>query len=173
MRATLGQLVLKLTAPGVPDTYQGDELEFRALVDPDNRRPVDWELRHERLDHLLGGGDPGADLGDRKLWITARLLGLRARLPEIFNDSYVPLEAGPAACAFMRGDLLLVAVALPRAGEDSDPVVHGLRPHPGPGRWRELLTGDEIDFDESMPLSRLIDPTTGLGVHERIPPSPV
>ncbi len=42
-RAALGQLVLKLTAPGVPDIYQGDELAFRALVDPDNRRPVDWE----------------------------------------------------------------------------------------------------------------------------------
>ena len=42
-RAALGQLALKLTAPGIPDIYQGDELPYRALVDPDNRRPVDWD----------------------------------------------------------------------------------------------------------------------------------
>ncbi|HEY3181383.1 MAG TPA: alpha-amylase family glycosyl hydrolase, partial [Gaiellaceae bacterium] len=49
-RITLGQLLLKLTAPGVPDVYQGDELEALALVDPDNRRPVDWDARRAALD---------------------------------------------------------------------------------------------------------------------------
>ena len=48
-RSALAQLALKLTAPGIPDIYQGDELEYRALVDPDNRRPVDWELREALL----------------------------------------------------------------------------------------------------------------------------
>ncbi|MDE3129849.1 MAG: malto-oligosyltrehalose synthase, partial [Acidobacteriota bacterium] len=163
-RATLGQLTLKLTSPGVPDTYQGDELELRALVDPDNRRPVDWQLRRERLAHLLGGGAPGAGLGDRKLWLTARLLGLRARRPEIFAAAYAPLRAGPAACVFMRGGVLLVAVALPRAGANPDPTVDGL---PG-GRWREALTGAERSFDQCLPLSRLIDPVTGVGVYERL-----
>ena len=47
--AALGQTLLKLTAPGVPDVYQGDELWDLALVDPDNRRPVDWELRRRLL----------------------------------------------------------------------------------------------------------------------------
>ena len=163
-RTTLAQLALKLTAPGVPDTYQGDELEFRALVDPDNRRPVDWQLRRERLDHLLGGGRPADDLGDRKLWLTARLLGLRARSPEIFTGSYEPVPAGPAACVFIRGGRLLTAVALPRVGEDADPSVSGLPP----GRWQELFTGDELSFGDSMPLSRLIDAATGVGVYERI-----
>ncbi len=94
-RSTLSQLTLRLTAPGVPDTYQGDELEFRALVDPDNRGPVDWELRRERLDYLLGGGRPGDDLGDRKLWVTARLLGLRARRAQAFaTGGYEPLASG-------------------------------------------------------------------------------
>ena len=54
-RAALGQLVLKLTAPGVPDIYQGDELPFRALVDPDNRRPVDFGWRQAMLRRLMGG----------------------------------------------------------------------------------------------------------------------
>jgi (1->4)-alpha-D-glucan 1-alpha-D-glucosylmutase len=165
LRATLGQLALKLTAPGIPDTYQGDELGFRALVDPDNRRPVDWDLRRARLDFLLGGGRPGAGLGDHKLWMTARLLGLRARRPELFMGPYSPLEAGPAACVFMRGGDLLVAVALPRAGEDPDPLVRELPPR----RWRDVLTGAEFSRGSGgLPLSRLIDATTGVGVYELI-----
>ena len=164
LRATLGQLLLKLTCPGIPDTYQGDELEFRALVDPDNRRPVDWELRRERLDYLLGGGRPGDNLGDHKLWLTARLLGLRTRRPEIFAGAYEPLAAGAGACVFLRGGQLLTAVALPRAGEDADPAVHGLPA----GSWRELLTGTELSFDGSLPLSHLVDDDTGIGVYERL-----
>jgi len=166
LHTTLGQLALKLTAPGVPDTYQGDELEFRALVDPDNRRPVDWELRRERLDHLLGGGLPGEGLGDRKLWLTARLLGLRTRRPEIFSGDYRVLAAGPAACVFVRGSGdLLVAVVLPRAGEDADPVVHGLRPS---DRWRDVLSGEERNIEGSPRLSELIDAETGVGIYESL-----
>jgi (1->4)-alpha-D-glucan 1-alpha-D-glucosylmutase len=164
LRATLGQLLLKLTSPGIPDTYQGDELEFRALVDPDNRRPVDWELRRERLDYLLGGGRPGDNLSDHKLWLTARLLGLRTRRPEIFAGGYEPLDAGPGACVFLRGGQLLVAVSLPRAGEDPDPAVRGLPRGP----WSELLTGTELSVDGSVPVSRLVDAATGVGVYERL-----
>ena len=163
LRTTLGQLALKLTVPGVPDTYQGDELEFLALVDPDNRRPVDWQLRRERLDHLLGGGQPGDALGDRKLWLTARLLGLRTRRPEIFSGEYRALAAGPAACVFTRGGDLLVAMALPRVGEEADPVVHGLRPSE---RWRNVLSGDERRIEGSPRLSELIDAETGVGIYE-------
>jgi (1->4)-alpha-D-glucan 1-alpha-D-glucosylmutase len=164
LRTTLGQLVLKLTVPGVPDTYQGDELEFRALVDPDNRRPVDWQLRRERLDFLLGGGRPGEGLGDHKLWITARLLGLRARRPEIFTGDYRAIAAGSRACVFLRGEQLLVAIALPRAGSDQDADVAGIPA----GRWRELLTGEELTIDGDVGLAQLIDARLGLGVYERI-----
>jgi (1->4)-alpha-D-glucan 1-alpha-D-glucosylmutase len=154
----------------VPDTYQGDEFEFPALVDPDNRRPVDWELRRERLDHLLGGGLPGEALGDRKLWMTARLLGLRARRPELFSGaSYTPLDAGPAACAFLRGDALLTAVALPRAGtpasDRAEPMIGGVPP----GRWRNVLSGEERSIGGDAPrLSELVDAETGVGVYERL-----
>jgi (1->4)-alpha-D-glucan 1-alpha-D-glucosylmutase len=158
-------LVLKLTSPGVPDTYQGDELEFRALVDPDNRRPVDWELRRERLAHLLGGGRPGDGLDDRKLWVTARLLGLRARRPEVFaGGAYEPLDAGARACAFMRGGEVLTVVALPRAGSSEEPVVSDLPA----GRWRELLTGDERAFNSSAAVARLVDGGFGAAVYERV-----
>jgi (1->4)-alpha-D-glucan 1-alpha-D-glucosylmutase len=139
-RISLAWLVLKLTSPGVPDTYQGDELEFRALVDPDNRRPVDFELRRERLAFLEGGGRPGADLGDRKLWVTARLLGLRSRDPEPFAGAYEPVDMGERVCAFVRGGRVLTAVSL-----DGRPL-----PDPGAG-WRELLD---------------VDP--GVGVYQRV-----
>ena len=65
-RAAHGQLVLKLTVPGIPDIYQGDELAFRALVDPDNRRPVDWDWRQAMLRRLMGGSPP--DAATRKLF---------------------------------------------------------------------------------------------------------
>ena len=81
-RASLGQLVLKLTAPGIPDMYEGDELAFRALVDPDNRRPVDFDWRQAMLRRLMGGAAPDAET--RKLFVTMRLLGLRTRRPEPF-----------------------------------------------------------------------------------------
>jgi len=171
LRATLGQLVLKLTCPGVPDIYQGDEHEFLALVDPDNRRPVDFTLRRERLAALHAStGDGPADgaplsLGDLKLLVTARLLGLRRRRPELFCGRYEPLEAGAGACVFMRGEReLLVAVALPRAGTDADPLVRGLPS----GRWRDVLSGVQRPLDASSQLSELVDARLGFGVHERV-----
>jgi (1->4)-alpha-D-glucan 1-alpha-D-glucosylmutase len=102
-RIVLGQVVLKLTSPGVPDLYQGDELPFLALVDPDNRRPVDWEAR--RL--ALAAPEPGS-----KLDVTARLLGLRRRRAAAFAGSYEPLDAGPDVCAFTRAGEVCVAVAV-------------------------------------------------------------
>jgi (1->4)-alpha-D-glucan 1-alpha-D-glucosylmutase len=169
LRTTLGQLALKLTSPGVPDTYQGDEFEFRALVDPDNRRPVDWELRRERLDHLLGGGLPGDELGDRKLWMTARLLAMRSRRPDIFSlpyqlAAYTPLWGGPGVCAFLRADRLLTVVALQRAGEH-DTVIDGIPS----GRWREVLRGEERVIEGDNPrVSQLIAADTGVGIYERL-----
>ena len=100
-RAALGQLVLKLTAPGVPDIYQGDELAYRALVDPDNRRPVDLGWRQAMLRRLMGGSPPDGET--RKLWLILRLLGLRAAAPSSSAPArrrYEPLEAGDAVCAF-------------------------------------------------------------------------
>jgi (1->4)-alpha-D-glucan 1-alpha-D-glucosylmutase len=97
-------LVLRLTSPGIPDIYQGDEAEALALVDPDNRRPVDWE----RLTQLLEE-DP---LREPKLWVTSRLLALRRAHPEAFAGGYMPVAAAPDVCAFMRGPDVLVVVPL-------------------------------------------------------------
>ncbi len=80
VRATvLGQKLLQLTLPGVPDTYQGTELVDLSLVDPDNRRPVDFDDRRRRLEHLREGRP--RDLHDEKLLVTHKALTLRRELP--------------------------------------------------------------------------------------------
>ncbi len=158
-RSALGQLALKLTSPGVPDIYQGDELEFRALVDPDNRRPVDWELRQAELARLMGGGQLGDE--GRKLWLISHLLGLRARRPEPFSGAYDPVEAGADACAFVRGGEVLTVVSL-RDGEQPARLEGG----PG-GRWRDVLSGQERSFEGQVAVADLVG-ELGVAVYERI-----
>ena len=98
-RSALGQLALKLTVPGVPDIYGGDELEYRALVDPDNRRPVDFAAR----DRALAAPPP-------KLKLIRDTLALRARRPEAFAGAYEPVDAPDGCCAYVRGGEVLVVV---------------------------------------------------------------
>jgi len=157
-RAALGQLVLKLTAPGVPDIYQGDELRYRALVDPDNRRPVDWSLRQAMLRRLMGGAPPTGEL--RKLFLILRLLGLRARRPEPFRGGYEPLDAGGDVCAFVRGGEVMVAVGLRASAPE------GMLAAPG-GRWRDLLGGEERSFNSREPLARVLG-GQAIAVYERL-----
>lgn len=118
----IAQQLLKLTVPGVPDIYQGTELWDLSLVDPDNRRAVDFELRARVLD-LLSGATPEAvmtemDAGWPKLWVTARTLALRAEHPELFDGraDYTPLWASGTqrdrVVGFLRADR--VAVLVPR-----------------------------------------------------------
>jgi (1->4)-alpha-D-glucan 1-alpha-D-glucosylmutase len=106
---SLAQAVFKMTLPGVPDFYQGTELWDFNLVDPDNRRPVDFEDRRRRLSKLVAEADaeptafehelcarwPDSDI---KLWVTARSLSLRREWPDVFTlGDYIPLFANGAA----------------------------------------------------------------------------
>jgi (1->4)-alpha-D-glucan 1-alpha-D-glucosylmutase len=139
-RAALGQLLLKLTVPGVPDVYQGDELLALALVDPDNRRPVDWERRRALLEEVRRGAAPREET--RKLWVIVRALLLRARRARAFAGSYEPVEAGERTVAFLRGGEVLAAAAVRGEG---DPV-----PVPA-GRWRDVLNGGELQGGAEPP----------------------
>jgi (1->4)-alpha-D-glucan 1-alpha-D-glucosylmutase len=131
-RSALAQLLLKLTVPGLPDIYQGDELLSLSLVDPDNRRPVDWARRRELLDEIRGGAAPTDET--LKLWLIVRALDLRARRPQAFAGAYEPVDAGPDAVAFVRGAEVFAAAAI-----RSDAV-----PEPPGEGWRDVLGVDGL-----------------------------
>jgi len=115
-RNSLAQLLVKLTAPGVPDFYQGTELADDSLVDPDNRRAVDLAARRDLL-RTIGDSSPSEFVGNlskQKLWTIRRVLGLRRKAPARFLGAHKALDAtGPHAhrvFAFMRGTELLAIV---------------------------------------------------------------
>lgn len=142
--SALGQTLLKLTSPGVPDIYQGDELWDLALVDPDNRRPVDYDLRARLLAEVAGGAAPRRETA--KMFLIHRALGLRARRPEAFDGGYVPLDAGPRAFAYARGDSVIAATPIAEGGAAAVVRV----PAELRGRWRSVLTGEEMDLGEEI-----------------------
>jgi (1->4)-alpha-D-glucan 1-alpha-D-glucosylmutase len=142
-RSALGQLVLKLACPGIPDIFQGDELWRLSLVDPDNRRPVDWQERRRALEALCAGAP--AERATRKLHAIRAALALRRRRPAAFAGAYRPLEAGPGTCAFMRGEDVLAIVHV--RGEP--PARLGEAPG---GRWRHVLRdGSATPRGETLP----------------------
>jgi (1->4)-alpha-D-glucan 1-alpha-D-glucosylmutase len=109
--------LIQLTAPGIPDVYQGSELWETSLVDPDNRRPLDFAERRRLLAGLSAGALPPIDAsGAAKLLVTTRALRLRRDRPELFTR-YAPLpvlgSAAGHAVAFDRGGAIPVGTRLP------------------------------------------------------------
>ncbi len=152
----LAAKLIQLTTVGVPDVYAGTELRVNSLVDPDNRRPVDFGLRQALLAELDSGRIPTAADPAVKLLVTSRALRLRRDRPDLFTG-YTSVQAtGPAAehvIAFDRGGALTVATRLPigleRAGgwddtrltlgSDSVDVLTGSRYSAGPVALASLL----------------------------------
>lgn len=164
---SLNQLVLKLMSPGVPDTYQGNEIWDYSLVDPDNRRPVDYALRHDLL-RGLKSARPEEMLqnwpdGRIKLFVMQRLLHLRRDHPEFFQrSSYTPLKVnGPLAdccVGFARehgGQSLIVLatrlssrVGFPATGEQwQDTTVESPDDLPIES-MTEIFTGKKLRMDQ-------------------------
>jgi (1->4)-alpha-D-glucan 1-alpha-D-glucosylmutase len=159
---SLVQTVLKLTVPGVPDIYQGAELWDLSLVDPDNRRPVDYGLRARMLDRVEAGGVPIAQMIDEwhdgavKLFVTSRMLKLIAAEPELFaGGDYEPiLAAGPRGdciCAFGRsnaGRMALVVTARFPFRREAEPGWEGttvtMPERLLNSRWRNIFTGEML-----------------------------
>jgi (1->4)-alpha-D-glucan 1-alpha-D-glucosylmutase len=148
-RSALGQTLLKLTAPGVPDVYQGDELWALSLVDPDNRRPVDWERRREALAEIVAGAGPTRET--IKMFLIHRALSLRGRRPEAFGGGYTPVAAGERCCAFLRDSAVLAATAIRSSSEGIELEL----PDVACGRWRDVLSGAELDLRGRVPLERI------------------
>jgi (1->4)-alpha-D-glucan 1-alpha-D-glucosylmutase len=148
---SLGQKLLQLAGPGVPDVYQGTECFEYSLVDPDNRRPVDFAARRALLTRLDEDWQPEVDSsGAAKLLVTSSALRLRRWRPELFTG-YRPVYAdGPAArhaVAFARGGgLVAVATRLPvglaERGGWADTV---LALPEGAEDWTDVITGESVD----------------------------
>lgn len=175
MLNSLSLLVLKLTAPGVPDIYQGTELPQFAFVDPDNRRAVDYSQRADLLDRLEGAvraHDPKTSAmrllqewwsGEIKTFVLWRLLAERQRSPAVFAGRYIPLKVvGPHAnhlCAYLR-----------RTGVPADGACIVVV-----SRWLATLSGGQfplpsgavmwvnttIEVPASVPRGRYVDALTG------------
>jgi (1->4)-alpha-D-glucan 1-alpha-D-glucosylmutase len=153
---SLAQTLMKHTAPGVPDLYQGAELWDLSLVDPDNRRPVDYRVRARLLREIgkMAAGDAAAeamrraDEGLPKLWTIYRALLLRRERPGSFGAeaAYTPLtvagERAEHAIAYLRSEdvaTIVPRLTMMRNGEWERTAVE--LPE---GRWRNRLTGAEV-----------------------------
>ena len=170
----LAQILIKLTAPGIPDIYQGSELWDMSLVDPDNRRPVDFDHRRKllaeleglspndmskRSDDMLKRSDDilrRMDEGLPKLWVIHQALALRKRLPAVFNSGdYHPLspkgKMASHAIAFARGSEVVTIV--PRLVWHARGRWDNTSIRLPAGNWYHELTGQEVSgntvqFDE-------------------------
>jgi (1->4)-alpha-D-glucan 1-alpha-D-glucosylmutase len=166
----LAQILLKLTVPGVPDIYQGCELWDLSLVDPDNRRPVDYDLRHAYLEQEI---DPATLLahwrdGRIKHHVVALALALRRRHPALFEaGSYEPLEAA--------GDLADHLIAIGRRTETAQMIVIVPRliagllrdctaPCPAPAAWGDTRIALPDGFSDDLRnqlTGKPVAPTSG------------
>jgi (1->4)-alpha-D-glucan 1-alpha-D-glucosylmutase len=181
---SLGQTLLRATIPGVPDTYRGSELWDLSLVDPDNRRPVDYaarrrllelaertaadvlhaERRGPALDELARGWRDGRE----KLYLLRAVLRYRREQPTLFQTgAYVPLTAsGPLAehvLAFARRDgsdeaVVIVPRLTARLAQTTDGAIdwRGTSLELGGRRYRSVLTGETLDVTGPAPLASLL-----------------
>lgn len=154
---SLSAVLLQLTMPGVPDTYQGGELWDLSLVDPDNRRPVDFLARAELLARLDQGWLPDIDdSGAAKLLVVSRALRARRDHPEHFTG-YTPVHAVGAAAqhavAFARHGVVAVATRLPVGLAGRGGWGDTALPLPG-GVWIDAFSGWSVSG--SAPLTELL-----------------
>jgi (1->4)-alpha-D-glucan 1-alpha-D-glucosylmutase len=153
-RISLAQTLLKLTVPGLPDTYQGDELWKYALVDPDNRRPVDWKAHASALEALRSGAPPTSET--IKLHLTTAALDLRRRRPESFaTNNYISIGTSSDIIAFLRGDIL-VAASIRDTATGTTPWD---LPASATGTWHDVLSGETYDLPTSATLSGILGPS--------------
>jgi (1->4)-alpha-D-glucan 1-alpha-D-glucosylmutase len=171
------RIMVHLMSPGVPDLYQGDELWSFTLVDPDNRRPVDFDRAASLL--AKSGARPdtlrdafGGTLGEDRVKqaLTARLLRFRREHAELVGrGAYLPLTMEPGLFAFARecNDEVAIAIARTRSSAGASGGVRGVQlslPGGLAGRWNSVLTGRDIELvrngdvttpwaDELIPVS--------------------
>ena len=145
---SVAQTVLRATVPGLPDTYQGDETWFLGLVDPDNRRPLDWAGRRRALDGVRARRSPDASqLASSTRSTTASTCA--AASPGRSRATYTPLDAGPSTIAFLRGDAEVLVVVPVRRDRRAQVETPG-------GSWIDVLGGGaSVSLRRRMPVTDL------------------
>lgn len=175
----LGQVLIKMTAPGIPDIYQGCELWDLSYVDPDNRRPVDYIRRIEMLQDLMTKEQEGPDAlflylrerrqeGLEKLFITWKTLNFRKVYPEVFiHGTYIPLatyDADSTVVAYARhyqDQWVIVVAALGLARRDAAGAGRGwdhdyiILPEHAPRVWENRFTAEVVAGEGRLCLSTL------------------
>jgi (1->4)-alpha-D-glucan 1-alpha-D-glucosylmutase len=158
---SLSQTLIHMTAPGLPDIYQGGELWDLSLADPDNRRPIDFDARKELFASAKTLDAQGAmkqrASGMPKIWLIGKALEARGRFPDCFGaeGNYTPLAVRGAKAehvlAFARGgDVVVIAPRLVRGLNSNWQDTSVELP---PGQWRSILTGEEIKCGELRELT--------------------
>jgi len=173
------QVVIKATAPGIPDIYQGCDLWDLSFVDPDNRRPVDYLMRQHYVEEIVAHEKENSikffhylrsrrKCGVEKMFVTRKILNFRKEYNDIFlYGDYIPLQFSthePVAIAFSRHFrstwiTVVVPLALARHREYDHPYAHepddrkffGL-PSNAPSRWRNIFTGEELSFQTKITI---------------------
>ena len=157
---SLAQTVIKITAPGVPDVYQGCELWDTSYVDPDNRRPVDYTLRKTILDNIIEKEKQGNEIlfsylqkhlqkGAGKLFITYRTLCLRRAYNDVFlHGEYKPLQtSSDKTLAYERSDnrtRIIVIVPLSDTDKFFETEVHFTNKQNTPTSWKNIYTNEAV-----------------------------
>ena len=154
---SLAQTLLKLTAPGIPDIYQGAECWEISFVDPDNRRPVDYSRRIGLLREIRAREAAGMaaalgfvldhpERGAIKMWVIYRVLNFRRAHAELFSDgAYIPVPVEGPMLAYLRshaGEWVMVMTPLISAEEVPAGGFRLKLPEGVPEAWVDLLTGD-------------------------------
>lgn len=181
---SLSQLMLKAASPGIPDFYQGTELWDLSLVDPDNRRPVDYDLRKQMLTGLIAGEKENPESfyeslwreredGRIKLWLTHRLLTIRKSEPDLFlHGRYLPLETtgrhAGNVIAFARvheNSWCVVAAPLHMAVGGMDALRPGMFdwgdttivfPDSAPSEWTPVAGSEELKLRGKVLVSEIM-----------------
>jgi (1->4)-alpha-D-glucan 1-alpha-D-glucosylmutase len=161
---TMVQVIIKTTAPGIPDIYQGCELWDLSYVDPDNRRPVNFELRRhlleqlkqkeqEKIDHLLEWASNNYEIGTQKLLVTRKILSLRKQHNRLFIEGdYIPVYSEGSdrvVIAYFRRlweQWLLIVLPLGLVANTGKELRIKI-PDEAPQKWRNLFTREKVNSD--------------------------
>lgn len=164
--SSLVQVLIKITAPGIPDIYQGCELWDYSYVDPDNRRPVDYAVRKSMLaeikqkEHSEGFFEylrAGRADGLQKLFVTWKALHCRRAYSDLFIEGdYIPLQSSTSLIAYARAHKQQWAVVIAPLPGGVDPAATVLLPAGAPSFWRNVFTGEEFDAKGVLSVAEVL-----------------